>query len=226
MKFGKETKLLYAFFLLILQYSCSINTNVGYYFESFGVAQLSPENDQMCIYNDENQLLIPKEDISSTVSAGERAWISYTVEAENEEKNVLTVTSSRVTAITTLKLQSVADIDDNGIDIWNIWLAQNFLTLDFKIHVNDWNEVKNHRFALIEQGEKNDTLSIKFIHDAANSEGSAEFRTAVALNMNDIYDRQNISTLAIEYKDIKNGAIRKYCQKVYRTAYNKKVWGN
>jgi hypothetical protein len=163
--------------------------------------------------SDEGEVLIPDQSISSFVETGDRVWISYTIEKENAKQDTLTIVPYRITRITPLKLQHESTLNESGVDLWTVWIAQGFLTFDFRIRARDPEEIKEHQYALVaSQNEVADTLFINFRHDDGGDNYGVLCRTAVALKLSDLNIAQDSVTLAIDYKNL-NG-IR---QKEYRT---------
>jgi hypothetical protein len=175
----------------------------GYYNDSFGVVKLL-NDDSPYIESDNGEILIPNQSISSFVEPGDRIWISYTV--ENERRDTLTILPYRITRIMHLELQSESNLKDVGIDLWTAWIAQGFLTFDFRIRANDPNKLKEHEYALVSsqngQREISDTLFINFRHDDGGDNYGVLCRTAVTLKLSDLKIANDSVVIAIDYKNL------------------------
>jgi hypothetical protein len=194
--------------------SCSLDGDSGYYSDSFGVVKLF-NNDTQYIESDEGEILIPNQSISSFVETGDRVWISYTIEEENAKRDTLTILPYRITGIMPVSLQQSTTLDENGIDLWTAWIAQGFLTFDFRIRAKDPEKIKEHKYALVSpQKEIADTLFINFRHDNGGDNYGVLCRTAVALKLSDLNIAKDSVMLAIDYKNL-NG-IRQTEYRMYR----------
>lgn len=181
-------------------HSCALDED-GYYSDSFGVVRLSSKNLQY-IESDEGEILMPNQSISSFVETGDRVWISYTIEEENGKRDTLTVTPYRITRIMPLSLQHQTTLNEHGIDLWTVWIAQGFLTFDFRIRAKDQEKIKEHKYALVtQQTETADTLFINFRHDNMGDNYGVLCRTGVALNLKEIHFANDPVTLVIDYMD-------------------------
>ncbi|MDR0726132.1 MAG: hypothetical protein LBF59_09040 [Prevotellaceae bacterium] len=194
------------FFLIISAvlciFSCSLDEEAGYYSDSFGVVQFFDNNTQY-IKSDEGEILIPDESISSFVETGDRVWISYTVEEENAKRDTLRILPYRITRVMPLNLQQESTLAENGVDLWTVWIAQGFLTFDFRIRARDPEKLKDHQYALVApQKEIVDTLFINFRHDDGGDNYGVLCRTAVTLKLSDLNIAQDSVMLAIDYKNL------------------------
>jgi hypothetical protein len=198
--------------------SCSLEDEDGYYSDSFGVVRLSKNNTQY-IESDEGEILIPNQSISAFVETGNRVWISYTVEEENAKRDTLTIVPYRITQIMPVSLQQSSTLDEDCIDLWTVWIAQGFLTFDFRIRAKDSEKIKEHKYALVaSQSGAADTLFINFRHDDMGDNYGVLYRTAVALKLSDINIVKDSVMLAIDYKDL-NG-VRNTEYRMYRKTQN------
>lgn len=206
-------KLCCTILLGFLMFSCDFEQTTGSYNETFGVA-FEGDDGAIFIQSDNGEILIPNENLSSILDVGDRVWISYVVKSSDEQSKTLRVSPYRVLSVSIANLSRTSTVtNDDGVDLREVWVAQNFLTFDFHIRAKDQNEIKNHQYVLLRKEENNDTLNIKFIHDAQTNIGTQSCRTAVALNLDEFMFQSKISTLAIEYKDLLDGT-----QKIiYRT---------
>jgi hypothetical protein len=194
--------------------SCSLEEGEGYYNDSFGVVRLFNNNTQY-IESDEGEILIPKQSISSFVETGDRVWISYTVEEENAKRDTLTILPYRITQIMPVSLQQSSTLDEDGIDLWTLWIAQGFLTFDFRIKAEDPEKIKGHKYVLVSpQTEITDTLFINFRHDDGGDNYGVLCRTAVALKLSDINIARDSVMLAIDYKNL--DGVKKTEYRMYR----------
>lgn len=193
------------FFLIgiaLFLYSCSLEDDGGYYNDSFGVVKLF-DKDTQYIVSDEGEILIPSQNISSFVETGDRVWVSYTVENESAARDTLTILPYRITRIMPLELQSNTVLGESGIDLWTAWVAQDFLTLDFRIRAKDPDKLKDHQYTLLStQKEIGDTLFINFRHDDGGDNYGVLCRTAVALKLSNLKINNDSVTIAIDYKDL------------------------
>jgi hypothetical protein len=193
-----------SFFLIgitLCLYSCNFE-DAGYYSDSFGVVKLS--GNMQYIASDEGETLIPSQNVSQYVETGDRVWISYTVEQENARRDTLTILPYRVTRIMPLELQNETKLNEDGIDLWTVWVAQNFLTFDFRIRAKDQDKMKDHKYALVSpQKEITDTLFINFRHDAGEDNYGVLCRTAVTLKLNNLKTANDSVVIAIDYKNLK-----------------------
>jgi hypothetical protein len=191
-------------------YSCSID-ETGTYSESFGVAKLSDSN-MLYIKSDDGEVLIPNQSISTHVEAGERIWISYEIE-EDTNRDTLTVTPYRISHIMPIALQSETKLNDNGIDLWTAWVAQDFLTFDFRIRANDAQQIKNHEYALVsQQREITDTLFVELRHDAHGDNYGVLCRTAITLKLDDLKIAGDSVFIVIDYRNLDGVKQREYHQ--------------
>jgi hypothetical protein len=204
------------FFLIsvvLCVFSCSLDEEAGYYSDSFGVVRLF-NNGMQYVESDEGEVLIPNQSISSFVETGDRVWISYAVEKENAKKDSLTILPYRITRVMPLDLQRESTLNENGIDLWTVWIAQGFLTFDFRIRAKDPEKIKDHQYALVSpQREIADTLFINFRHDDGGDNYGVLCRTAVTLNLSNLNVAQDSVVLAIDYTNlsgIKQKEYRKY----------------
>jgi hypothetical protein len=196
--------------LILLLYSCTLEEESGYYSDSFGVVNLS-EDKTLYIKSDEGEILIPNESISNYVTPGDRIWASYAVEKENITKDTLIISPYRITPVTPIKLQSKTNLKNDGIDLWTVWIAQNFLTFDFKVRSNNPNKLKDHEYALIaSQTEIIDTLFISFIHDAGNDNSGTLYRTAITLKLDELRTAKDSVIFAIDYKTLDGVNLTEY----------------
>jgi hypothetical protein len=179
----------------------------GYYSDSFGVVRLFSD-DNPYIETDDGEVLIPTTDIFSFVGRGDRIWISYTVESKNAKRDTLTILPYRITRVMPLYLQNKSQLDDNGIDLWAVWVAQGFLTFDFRVRAKDQEKLKEHEYALVSSQEKIvDTLFVNLRHDDGGDSYGIMCRTAVALNLSDLRMTNDSVVIAIDYTNL-NGAKR------------------
>jgi hypothetical protein len=193
------------FFLLVTALcvcSCSLEEDSGYYSDSFGVVRNFSDN-TLYIESDEKEILIPNQSISEFVDKGDRVWISYTVEQENEKRDTLTVSPYRITRVMLLPLQNESNLKESGVDLWTAWIAQGFLTFDFRIRAKDPEKLKEHEYALVSpQKEIADTLFINFRHDDGGDNYGVLCRTAVTLNLSDLKIANDSVVIAVDYKNL------------------------
>jgi hypothetical protein len=188
--------------MTLCAFSCSWDEEAGYYSDSFGVVRIL-NNGMQYVESDEGEVLIPEQSISTFVETGDRVWISYTVKKENEKQDTLTILPYRITRVMPIDLQRESTLNENGIDLWTVWIAQNFLTFDFRIRAKDSENIKDHLYALVApQSEIVDTLFINFRHDDGGDNYGVLCRTAVTLNLNGLNIAQDSVVLAIDYKDL------------------------
>jgi hypothetical protein len=174
----------------------------GYYSDSFGVVKPSGNN-SLYIKSDKGEILIPNQNISSFVTAGDRVWISYTVEKENVNRDTLIILPYRITNVMPLTLQTSTTLNNTGVDMWTIWVAQGFLTFDFRIRAKDPEKLKEHEYALVSlQKEIKDTLFIDFFHDDGGDNYGVLCRTAVTLKLSDLKIANDSVTIVVDYKDL------------------------
>jgi hypothetical protein len=174
----------------------------GDYRDSFGVIKLSGNNMQY-VASDEGEMLIPSQSMSSFVEVGDRVWISYNIEKESPNRDTLTILPNRITRIIPLELQSKAKLNEDGIDLWTVWIAQNFLTFDFRIRTKDQEKMKEHEYELVSpQKTITDTLFINFRHDAYEDNYGILCRTAIALKLNNLKIVNDSIVIAIDYKNL------------------------
>jgi hypothetical protein len=208
-----KCKLFLPGFILFL-YSCTFEEETGYYNDSFGVVNLS-ENKALYIKSDEGETLIPNQSISDFVLSGDRVWVSYAVEKENVNKDTLTISPYRITPITPMILQKATTLKDDGIELLTIWVAQDFLTFDFKVRSNDHNRLKTHEYALVSlQTEIIDTLFINLVHDAGNDNAGTLYRTAVTLKLNELKTAKDSIIFAIDYNTL--GGVKQREYRIYK----------
>jgi hypothetical protein len=182
--------------------SCSLEEDSGYYSDSFGVVRHFSDNTPY-IESDEKEILIPNQSISAFVGAGDRVWISYTIEQENARRDTLTVSPYRITRIESLSLQNESKLKESGIDLWTAWIAQGFLTFEFRIRPKDPEKLKEHEYALVaSQKEIADTLFINFRHDDGGDNYGVLCRTAVTLNLDSLKISSDSVVLAVDYKNL------------------------
>ncbi|MDR1581868.1 MAG: hypothetical protein LBS55_01175 [Prevotellaceae bacterium] len=182
--------------------SCSLEEDSGYYSDSFGVVKPSGNN-SLYIKSDKGEILIPNQNISSFVTAGDRVWISYTVEKENVNRDTLIILPYRITNVMPLTLQTSTTLNNTGVDMWTIWVAQGFLTFDFRIRAKDPEKLKEHEYALVSlQKEIKDTLFIDFFHDDGGDNYGVLCRTAVTLKLSDLKIANDSVTIVVDYKDL------------------------
>jgi hypothetical protein len=188
--------------MVLFMCSCSLSDE-GYYSDSFGVVQLF-DNGTQYVESDEGEILIPNQSISSFVETGDRVWISYTVEGENAKRDTLIILPYRITSVLPVSLQPSSTIDNDGVDLWTVWIAQGFLTFDFRIRAEDPEKIKGHKYALVApQREITDTLFINFRHDDGGDNYGVLCRTAVALKLSELKNVEKDSVmLAIDYKNL------------------------
>jgi hypothetical protein len=181
--------------------SCSFEEE-GYYSDSFGVVKLFSD-DTPYIESDDEEILIPTQSISTFVEPGDRIWISYTVENENAKRDTLKILPYRITGVMPVSLQNESKLNDVGIDLWTLWIAQGFLTFDFRIRAKDPDKLKEHKYALVaKQQEVSDTLSIDFLHDDGGDNYGVLCRTAVALKLNELKIATDSVVIAVNYKSL------------------------
>jgi hypothetical protein len=199
------------FFLIIIVLcvcSCTLDEEEGYYSDSFGVVKHF-NDDTPYIESDEKEILIPNQSISSFVGIGDRVWISYTVENESVNRDTLAISPYRITRIMPLFLQNESKLNDVGIDLWTVWIAQGFLTFDFRIRAKDPEKLKEHEYALVSpQEEIIDTLFINFLHDDGGDNYGVLCRTGVTLKLDDLKITNDSVVIAIDYKNL-NGIKQK-----------------
>jgi hypothetical protein len=189
----------------------------GYYSDSFGLVKLS--GSMQYIESDEGETLIPSQNVSAFVETGDRVWISYTVEQENAKRDTLTILPYRVTRIMPLKLENETELSEDGIDLWTVWLAQGFLTFDFRIRAKDQEKMKDHKYALVSpRKEITDTLFINFRHDAGEDNYGVLCRTAVTLKLDDLKIARDSLVIAVDYRNL-NG-VRQTEYRTYRKVRN------
>ncbi|MDR2026576.1 MAG: NigD-like protein [Prevotellaceae bacterium] len=191
-----------------------MENETGYYSDSFGVVRLSGDR-TLYFKTDEGEVLIPNQNVSSFVEAGDRVWLSYTVEEESANLDTLTISPYRITRVMPLELQSESKLKNDGINLWTVWVAQDFLTFDFRIRANDPDKLKDHEYALVApQKEIVDTLFISFIHDAGNDSYGTLSRTAVTLKLDELKMAKDSVILAIDYRSLEGAKQTEY--RMYR----------
>jgi hypothetical protein len=196
--------------IILCIYSCSFEEDSGYYSDSFGVVKLS-SNNTLYITSDEGKVLIPDEDISSFVMVGDRVWASYTIEKENANHDTLHILPYRITRVMPLTLQNESKLNDVGIDLWTVWISQDFLTFDFRIRANDPDKLKEHKYALVSpHNEIKDTLFINFIHDDGGDNYGVLCRTAVALKLSNLRIEKESIVIAVEYTNFSGVKQKEY----------------
>jgi hypothetical protein len=174
----------------------------GYYSDSFGVVRLFSD-DTPYIESDEREILIPNQSISAFVGTGDRVWISYTIEQENAGRDTLTVSPYRITRVMPLSLQNESKLKESGVDLWTAWIAQGFLTFDFRIRAKDPDKLKEHEYALVApQKEITDTLFVNFRHDDGGDNFGVLCRTAVTLNLSDVKISGDSVVIVIDYNNL------------------------
>ncbi|MDR2383703.1 MAG: NigD-like protein [Prevotellaceae bacterium] len=208
------------FFLIVsvvlCTFSCTLDEESGYYSDSFGVVQLFNDDTQY-VKSDEGEVLIPTQSISSFVETGDRVWISYTIEKENEKQDTLTILPYRITRVMPLDLQRESTLNESGIDLWTVWITQGFLTFDFRIRARDSEKIKDHKYALVApQKEVTDTLFINFRHDDGGDNYGVLCRTAVTLKLSNLNIAQDSVMLAIDYKNL--SGVRQTEYRMYKKA--------
>jgi hypothetical protein len=198
--------------------SCALGDDEGYYSDSFGVVKLFSD-DTPYIESDEKEILIPSQSISSFVGAGDRVWVSYTVEKQNEKHDTLTILPYRITRVMPLYLQNESALNDVGMDLWTVWIAQGFLTFDFRIRAKDPDKLKDHEYALV-SSQKNitDTLFMNLIHDDGGDNFGVLCRTAVTLKLSNLNIVNDSVVIAIEYKNLSGTKQTEY--RMYRKIQN------
>jgi hypothetical protein len=204
--------------MVLCIYSCTLEEDEGYYTNSFGVVKHLNGNTPY-IESDESEILVSNQSISSFVEEGDRVWVSYTVENENKKRDTLTIIPYRITRVMPLNLQSEPKPNDNGVDLWTIWVAQGFLTFDFRIRAKDPDKIKEHEYALVSlQREIGDTLFVDFQHDAKGDINGVLCRTAVALKLSDLKIANDSVVIAISYKSLDGTKHTEY--RMYRKVQN------
>ncbi|MDR1170771.1 MAG: hypothetical protein LBK97_08070 [Prevotellaceae bacterium] len=188
--------------IILCIYSCTLEDDAGYYSDSFGVVRLFNDHTPY-IESDEGKILIPSQSISSFVRTGDRVWISYTVENENKKQDTLTILPNRIAQVMPLNLQSESKPRNDGVDLWTVWIAQDFLTFDFRIRAINSDKIKEHEYALVStQKEITDTLHIDFQHDAKGDTYGVLCRTAVALKLSDLNIASDSAVIVIDYNNL------------------------
>jgi hypothetical protein len=162
------------------------------------------------IESDEGEILIPTQSISSFVQEGDRVWTSYLIiEDANPRKDTLLIEPYRVSHIMPVQIDRDANSNYTGvnyqsdnIDVWNIWVSQGFLTVDFRIRALNQEKIKDHNYILALQKETADTLVINFIHDAQGDNSGVLCRTAIALKLSDIPINNDSLIIALNFKNL------------------------
>ncbi|MDR1897864.1 MAG: hypothetical protein LBR10_13850 [Prevotellaceae bacterium] len=193
-------------------FSCTLEESNDYN-EAFGVVEQF-RNGDLYIRDDAGETLISTQPISSITTKDSRVWVSYTIENMNKTNDTLKILPYRVTNILSVPLQDASNINEDGIDIWSAWIAQNFLTFDFRIRAKNQDEIKNHEYALVLQpsNTESDTIFLNFRHDAKGDTKGVLCRTAIAVKLNELTVKRQFKIVAITYKDL-NG----FEQTIYRT---------
>jgi hypothetical protein len=187
--------------VILCLYSCGLDDE-GDYRESFGVVKLS-ENNTQYIISDGGEVLIPNQNMASFVEVGDRVWISYNIESESAKRDTLRIVPYRITHIVPLELQNEAKLNNDGVDLWTVWVAQDFLTFDFRIRAKDQEKMKEHKYELVSlRKEITDTLFINFRHDACDDNYGVLCRTAVALKLDDLRIANDSIVIVIDYKNL------------------------
>jgi hypothetical protein len=201
-------KCFFAALFSLLLYSCGVEGG-STYSESFGVVGKTDDG-ALYVKSDEGVTIIPVQDISSIVEAGDRTWLSYEIESEEATTNTMKVTPYRVTRILQVSLQNESTIGEDGLDLWKVWVAQGFLTFDFRVLATDYNHVKNHEYELIVKKESADTLYTVLKHDAkGDNQKGVMCRTAVTMKVQELSSYKNLIVIAVEYKELgANGAMQ------------------
>jgi hypothetical protein len=203
--------------VILCLYSCNLEEG-GDYRDSFGVVKLSSNNVQY-IASDAGEVLIPSQSMSSFVESGNRVWVSYNIEKENLKRDTLIILPNRITHIMPLGLQNEATLNEDGIDLWTVWVAQNFLTFDFRIRAKNQETMKEHRYELVSSQNKiTDTLFVNFRHDAGEDNYGIMCRTAVTLKLNDLRIATDSIVIAIDYKKI--SGIKQTEYRIYKKGKN------
>jgi hypothetical protein len=194
-------KRLFLIGIILWLYSCSLE-ETGDYSESFGVVKMSG-NETLYIESDEGEVLIPSQNISTFAEAGDRVWVSYSIESKNSKSDTLIISLYRESLIMTMNLQTESKLNDDGIDLWAVWITQGFLTFDFRIRADNQDKIKDHEYALVSAKQGiNDTVFIDFRHDAKGDNKGVLCRTAVALKLENIYAPNDSIIIALNYKNL------------------------
>lgn len=202
-------------FTFLLVTSCGLD-EIDSYGESFGVVK-TMGNGKLCIKDDDGTILVSVESISSFVGEGDRVWTSYSIDGDIYENDTLVIKPYRVTKIKTVDLYETTDVVDAGIDLWSAWIAQDFLTFDFRVWAKDNESIKDHEYVLELQRWEQDTMFINFKHDSKGDDEGGLFRTSIALDLRDTIHTvgENLLTIAINYQNFEG---TKYT--IYRTLKN------
>ncbi|MDR3245467.1 MAG: NigD-like N-terminal domain-containing protein [Prevotellaceae bacterium] len=194
-------KRLFLIGIIACLYSCGLE-ETGDYSESFGVVKISG-NETLYIESDDGEVLIPKESISTFADAGDRVWVSYSIENKNNNRDTLTVSLYRASRIMTIDSQTESTLNDDGIDLWAVWITQGFLTFDFRIRADNPDKIKGHEYALvIPKQDITDTVFLDFRHDAKGDNNGVLCRTAVALKLENLYIPSDSIIIALNYKNL------------------------
>jgi hypothetical protein len=199
--------------IFLCLFSCTFEEDGGYYDDAFGVVKSSTDNKNgLYIEGDDGTILIPDQSVSSFVSRGDRVWVSYAFEEKVPKPDTLIISPYRITRIVPMTIQPVTNLKNDGIDLWTVWVAQNFLTFDFRIRAKDPDKLKDHKYALVSpQKEIGDTLSIEFLHDAGNDLYGVLCRTAMTLKLDELTLAKDSTVIAVTYINLSGTKQTEYC---------------
>jgi hypothetical protein len=173
----------------ILAVSCSIDNENETFYQTYGVVKEDVNtNGKLYVRSDDGKVVIPA--ISSILSNDDRdkrVWMTFStsddVKSDTIKANVYDFL--RITEIE-FSTENEGSGSDN-VDLREIWLAQDYLTMVMKVRAGSENSLKNHQYFMYSNTENvNDTVRMEFKYDRKNDAGSSEFNKILALKLNDI----------------------------------------
>jgi hypothetical protein len=189
----------------IFAVSCSIDNENETLYETFGVVKEDVNtNGKLYVRSDNGKVIIPASSMLTNDDRDQRVWMSFftgdDVKSDTVKANVyefLTITQ------VTFKGEN-DDLVSSDVDLKDIWLAQDYLTMIMKVKAGSKSSLENHRYIMYSSTENvNDTVRMEFKYDRNSDAGNSEFNKVVALKLDGIISPAQGSdsvVMAIKYR--------------------------
>jgi hypothetical protein len=198
-----------SFFLIlttIILASCSLDdeNNKEELYQSYGVVREDANTSgKLYVKSDDGKVIIPSiSNILSNDNRDSRVWILFsTVDDVKSDTIKANVYQFLIVTQMDVKTQNDESTSDE-VDLKEIWIAQNYLTLTMDVKAASENSLKNHKYTIcFDEEVVGDTVRMEFKYDRNKDANTTKFTKIVALKLDDrINVASNSVVLAVKYK--------------------------
>ena len=218
--FKNMKKIVIAFKVLMIcmiAVSCSKSSDNAELYETIGVvAEDANIGGKLYVVSDNGKIVYPTASVLSINDRDARVWMLYSIE-NDANADTLKAVVYQFLRVTTAKVQTEgADTlkNDDVVEMFNIWVAQNYLTFSMKLYAYSPTSLDKHKYAIYlnPATAPSDTLHLELRYDRNRDANNTYYNKLLAVKMSDIYTAAAVnsaSVLAIKYRH-ENGDKIKY----------------